>query len=485
MTLMTAWNDLFDLARPAFAQQRTFQRARSLALSGLACLGRHTVSGLLCAGGQQFLDWSAAYRLFEQRRIHLPTLSQVCLRATLEAIPLPSPVVALMDDTLVSKRGTRISGTSWRRDPLGPKFRANFLWASRFLQVSLALPACPTAALGPARAVPVDLQHAPSPRKPKPQAGPEAWRAWRRVSTAAAISRLGLFRIQKLRQAIDELPFGQQRSLLCCVDATYTNYTVLRDLPARTCLIGRVRKDARLFALPSGEPAQGGRGRRRVYGRPQPTPEQYLQNAAVPWQPVCAFAAGQVYTFDVKYLAPLLWRQGARSRCLALLVIRPFPYRLRQQASRCYRQPAYLICTDLGLTPQQILQTYLWRWEIEVNFRDQKTLLGLGEPQVRTEAAICTAAAFSAFSYVLLLLALDRCRLIHSPLPRPRWQRSHRHRRHARITTPQSISLLRAELWAGALGLPNKSGFATLDPGSAKPLKTFFSLKSAVLYATG
>jgi hypothetical protein len=46
---MSAWQALFDSARPAFSQQRTFDRARSLGLSALTCLGRRTVSGLLCA----------------------------------------------------------------------------------------------------------------------------------------------------------------------------------------------------------------------------------------------------------------------------------------------------------------------------------------------------------------------------------------------------------------------------------------------------
>ncbi len=33
---MSAWHALFDVARPAFAQQRTFDRARGFALSALA-----------------------------------------------------------------------------------------------------------------------------------------------------------------------------------------------------------------------------------------------------------------------------------------------------------------------------------------------------------------------------------------------------------------------------------------------------------------
>ena len=48
-----------------------------------------------------------------------------------------------------------------------------------------------------------------------------------------------------------------------------------------------------------------------------------------------------------------------------------------------------------------------------MNFRDEKTLLGFGEPQVRTEAAVRTTADFFVFVYALLLLALQQCQLAH------------------------------------------------------------------------
>jgi hypothetical protein len=60
---MAGWNALFEQARAAFAQQRCFERARSFGLSALTCLGRRTLSGLLCATGQQFRDWSAGLSL--------------------------------------------------------------------------------------------------------------------------------------------------------------------------------------------------------------------------------------------------------------------------------------------------------------------------------------------------------------------------------------------------------------------------------------
>jgi len=482
---MACWDALFDQTRGAFAQQRTADRARTLALSALTCLGRRTLSGLLCTAGQQFRDWSAAYRLFECERLDSQALWRVPLHNVLHTLPPDSPVVALLDDTLLRKRGHHIAGTSWRRDPLGPHFADNFIWASRFLQISLALPERPAAPVSAARAIPIDLEHAPSPRKPSRRADAQLWHHWRMASAASVISRRGAERLTHLRHAMDESPGGASRSLLVCADATFTNRTVLQHLPPRTILIGRIRKDARLYALPTAAEENHGRGRRRCYGQGLPTPEQCRREEARPWQKVRAFAAGNVHDFQIKCIAPLRWKHAGGQRQLKLLIVRPIAYRRRKGAHLDYRNPAYLICTDPSLSAEQILQSYLWRWEIELNFRDEKTLLGFGQPQVRSDAAVRTTATFFVFAYALLLLALQNCHLAHSPLPRPRWQRPRLRRSYSRITTPQAISLLRADLWAVALHLPNKNGFVTPQDHATKPFLIHNSLQSAVLYASG
>jgi len=38
-----------------------------------------------------------------------------------------------------------------------------------------------------------------------------------------------------------------------------------------------------------------------------------------------------------------------------------------------------LICTDPDLALEDLLQQYIWRWDIEVNHRDEKTILGVGQ----------------------------------------------------------------------------------------------------------
>ncbi len=98
---MDYWSAKFEQARPAFWQQRCWERARTLGLSALSCLGRRTLSGVLCAAGQQFGDCSAAYRLFKRERLDGEALWRVPLGGGLQTLPRTRPVVALPDDTLL------------------------------------------------------------------------------------------------------------------------------------------------------------------------------------------------------------------------------------------------------------------------------------------------------------------------------------------------------------------------------------------------
>lgn len=124
---------------------------------------------MLCAAAEQFADWSAAYRLFTKERIDRQALFAPARDAVIERPRRDEPLVVMMDDTLIRKRGRKVHGTGWKRDPLGPHFCDNFAWGQRYLQRSAALPDddCP----GRARAIPVDFIHAPSPDKPRKNGG--------------------------------------------------------------------------------------------------------------------------------------------------------------------------------------------------------------------------------------------------------------------------------------------------------------------------
>ena len=126
-----------------------------------------------------------------------------------------------------------------------------------------------------------------------------------------------------------------------------------------------------------------------------------------------------------------------------------------------------------------IVQHYLWRWDIEVNFRDEKTLLGVGDAQVRTPDAVQNVTACAVAAYAMLLTAAANCKTNDQTiehLPAPKWQR----RKSYRTTTMNLIKNIRYELWAQAI---NFSGFVVQDQLTTKPKKIQPQLESALFYA--
>ena len=445
----------------------------------MLCLGRHTLTGLLTTSGKQFEDWSAAYRLFSRQRIPVASLFSSIRRSILAALPDAEPVCVVVDDTLLRRSGNRTPGVAWRRDPLGPRFQTNFVRAQRFLQFSAALPA-PNRLT---RMVPISFFHAPTPPKPSTRASPEQFAQYRKQARASRISLCAARQIAQLRQDLDQDEGAKQRPLIVAFDGGYTNSTVLKNIPPNTVCIGRIRKDAALCFTP--DPAlMKARGRRLRYGSSAPTPEQFRTDDSCPWQSLTVVLSGVTHQLRYKLCPNLMWRTAGAAQVLQLVVIAPLGYRLRKGSKILYRQPGFLICTDPTLHVQRILESYFQRWDIEVNFRDEKTLLGVGQAQVRNQASVESAPALAVASYAMLLVAAQRafanCR--DGMLPPPKWSVRNCGQR---ISTQQLIHQLRADVWGRGLGIRNFSGF-TPNPGSTtKPAKSSFPIASAVCYANG
>src|SRR5690606_1063442 len=106
------------------------------------------------------------------------------------------------------------------------------------------------------------------------------------------------------------------------------------------------------------------------------------------------------------------------------IVIAPIRYRVTTAGKYLYRSPAFLIATDPEASPQEIVQRYIYRWDIESNFRDEKTLLGVEEAQVRGAHSVENVTGVAVAAYAMLLTAsrnLDPSRDL--TLPNPRWNR--------------------------------------------------------------
>lgn len=435
------------------------------------------MTGLLTTSGSQFQDWSAAYRLFSQDRLPLLEIFSVVRRGVADQLPPGAPFCVVLDDSLLRRSGLHTPGVAWRRDPLGPRFQTNFVLGQRFLQMSAAMPGNG----GAYRLAPVAFVHAPTPQKPKRNASVEAVAQYRLDASHSRLGRRATQQMLQLRQSLDQDAGGKERTLIVAFDGGYTNSTVLKNIPPHTTCIGRIRKDAHLSLLP--DPARVKPcGRRLRYGADAPTPDQLRTDDSEPWQTMTFTHSGITHPLRYKLRKSLLWRTAGVGQMLQLIIIAPLAYRLRKGSKLLYRDPAYLICTDPALDVRQIIETYFQRWDIEVNFRDEKTLLGVGQAQVRAESSVASEPAFAVAAYGLLLVSAQRAfgNSTAGLLPQPKWAAASK---GPRTSTQQLIHQLRAEVWGRGLGLESFSGFASDLATHAKPEKCTFPLASAVCYA--
>jgi len=111
---------------------------------------------------------------------------------------------------------------------------------------------------------------------------------------------------------------------------------------------------------------------------------------------------------------------------MRLIVIAPTPYRLRLKGKLYYRDPAYLLTTDLVTDAKLLIQKYFDRWQIEVNFREEKDTLGLGQAQVWSMKSVGRQPAFVVASYGALLLAsvvLYQDKRVDEFIELPKWRK--------------------------------------------------------------
>lgn len=386
--LERGWQSAFPGAR---SQKRAIQHAIALP----CVFGRRTISRTLGALGRWDKDWSADYKMFSRCQWKPERLFDPVIDEYLERYP-KGPVTAALDDTKLRKVGRKIKGASWHRDPLSPAFHMNFMYGLRFLQASLLF-AHHQEGDYPPRGIPVRFQEAPAVKKPGKRASPEDLEQYKKLKKEKNLSTQALEVVRDLRASLDQRG-GVGRELLMVGDGSFANKTMFKAEFDRTHFLARCRKDARLcFKAPEGG--------RRKYAQDTFTPDRVRTQEDRPWKRARVYLGGKRRLVRYKEQKDVLWKRGAGTKRLRLIVIAPVPYKLSKNSHLNYREPAYFLTTDLRTAIKALVQACFDRWQIEVNHRDEKDILGVGQAQVRSELSIPRHPALAVASYSLLLLA--------------------------------------------------------------------------------
>jgi hypothetical protein len=430
----------------AFAQRRTHERAVEQAVAGLCCNERRTLSRLLQAKGSSQQDWSADYRLHSRSRwkteqLFAPTIAEA------QRLCGHKYIAVAFDDTKVRKSGKRIPGASFWVDPIGPKFRVQLLWGLRFLQASILVPAYKRGGLA-ARGIPAAFTEVPAVKRPKRGASQEECEAYRKAVRENNLSTAFVAQLKLIRQQLDGSG-AESKLLIAVVDGSFCNRTCMRAQVERTVIVGRARKDAKL-CYPSTEV-------RRTYDTKTFTPEDVRQDETIPWKIAKVFHGKRYRSIRYKEVTPILWRGGTGKTPVRLIVLAPTRYTPKRAARvgkrgkklkhYYYRRAGYLLCTDLQMPAAALIQHYFDRWQIEVNHKEEKDTLGVGEAQLRSSNSVSRQPALAVATYSALILAAIKTYGYknNENLSRTKWYKGAN-----RATARDLVTTLRAEIEATA-----------------------------------
>lgn len=414
--LLVALQEVVAAHRPAFGQERPYQRMVALLLGQLFCFGRHTVTQMLLALGLTDADWTAWYRLFSCKRFLEEQLAACFFQLTLAHVPVEEPYVVGVDATQIPRSSEKMPGTGWLRALCTPVWRSGIHRAQRFVIGQWLIPLVE----GFSRAVPLRCLAAFT-AKAVP-AGVPPQKEWE-----AGLSFLIWVRAQLDRAGRED------QCILAMGDGAYDCLALWRLLPERVVFIARTACNRVLRLLPT---VSEGRGRPCKYGPRAPRPDAWIKPGVKEgWHRIEVCVRGHLRRMCYRVEGPYL-REGAPERPVFLLVVRgQVWYSDKARKRRHYREPCYYLVSAVQRAGEwclpysaEMLLTWTWhRWELEVAHREMKSGLGVGEMQCWNPRSTVTSVQWSVWVYAVLVLAGYRAwGLLGGPQAPARWWRGAR-----------------------------------------------------------
>ena len=417
MSLLDSFLDIISEWKFSFSKQPSYRRAILLALASLCVFGRACISRIISFLGLDQQDWSSHYKLFSRSSWQEQDLFFAVTKKALPMIDEPYVAVAF-DDTKLKKTGKKIKTAFYQRDPLSPPFHVNLLYGLRFLQGSLLMPMYRKNDQPP-RALPITFKEVPAIKKPGKKATEEERKKYKKQIKEINLSMHFVDSLRKTRFSLDQAGH-KDKELIAVVDGSFCNRTCMGTKVERICVVARARKDAKLCFRSTGTT-------KKVYDDKKFTPEEVRQDETIPWKKTTIYHGGKWREVRYKEVHQVLWQRGTKQEELRLVVIAPIPYRLTKKGRLYYRDPAYLLCQSTTIGSEVLIQKYFDRWQIEVNHREEKDLLGVGQAQVRSKLSVPRQPAFVVAAYSALLLAGIKCfedQRNESFIPLPKWRRN-------------------------------------------------------------
>lgn len=358
--------------------------AVALATGALLCLNRRTVcAALRVVDGAADRGFSRFHRFLSRATWSGLEGARILLGLPHEAfVPEGEPIVAVVDDTIERRRGTKIRDKGIYRDAVRSS-RSFFVKVEGLRRLSFRLAARP----GFARrgwGLPFPTVLCRSER-----ADAERGRRHRTLPEKAA---WGMRLIAR---------WCPGRRLVMVGDGAYASLDLFWRLRDRVVCIARCRMEARFFDPPTPR-KNGQRGRPRVVGTRQPAPKTRAARKATRWErmtiPGWRAKDGTMRREVDVATGTALWSAHGKTLPVRRVLTRDPAGRAETRA---------FVCSDPQQSAAQILTWYAMRWAVEGTFQESRRHLGFETQRQWSDRAIhrTTPLLLGMFSLVTLWAA--------------------------------------------------------------------------------
>jgi hypothetical protein len=381
----------------------TFRNLQVLMAGAILAPGRRTVASALRAVGLEgSANFGNYHRFFSRAHWCSLTLSRLLLALLIRSfVPAGAALRLVLDDSVERRQGKQVQWRGLFRDAVrSTGNRITYCWGIRWLCVCLL----------------VDL-----PWSRRPWALPfllmpvlsekTCERLHRRHRTLTQVAALAVERVRGWEPG---------REIVAVGDGSYAAVPLVLHCQGQgkpVVLVSRLRLDSVLHDPPEPRP-KGRRGPQPKKGARQQSLEARLTDPATAWQPALVrWYGGEERVVELATGTSLWYRPGYAPAPIRWVLVRS----QKGERGRSAIQAGACFCSDPDRTPEEILGSFVARWNIEVTFEEIRAHLGFETQRHWSARAVArvTPCLFGLFSLVVLI-----ARVLHPeslPLTRSAW----------------------------------------------------------------
>jgi hypothetical protein len=403
---------LFTTVAGAFTRP-TFLRFVVLALATILTIGQRTVCNLLRTLGALAPGHPSSYhRVFSSRRWSAWRLARGLAGWVFDHLVPAGPVHLAGDDTVDEHPGDKVYGKGCHRDPVRSTHSYTaYRWGHKWVVLTVLVRFPFTRRLW-ALPVLVALYHSVKDNE----------KAGRRHKTPA----------QLLKQLCCVLlRWFPQRRFVLAGDGNYGSHEMARFASGRRgrlCLVSKFYPDARLY---EPAPAYSGHGRPRVKGAKLPTPQEEVARSRRSHRNVAWYGGGRRDVACVSGAGH--WYKAGEGLVLVLWVF-------VHDESGSHRDE-YFFTTDVSLSVQEVIETYVGRWNEETTFQEMRSYLGLETTRGWKEKTVLRAAPCLFGLYTLVACLYSQLPQRYARVRAVQWEGK------TDVTFSDAITAVRRWLW--------------------------------------